>query len=69
MNPLLNPLMVQSLRLYHFYCPNELIWISSGRDNYLVIIQPSHKANYEFSIYRIFVIIHEVRQKFIVQTS
>ena len=23
MNPLLNPLMVQSLRLYHFYCPNE----------------------------------------------
>ena len=26
MNPLLNPLMVQSLRLYHFYCPNELIY-------------------------------------------
>ena len=29
----------------------------------MVIIQPSHKANYEFSFYRIFVIIHEVRQK------
>ena len=28
MNPLLNPLMVQSLRLYHFYCPNESLWTS-----------------------------------------
>ena len=29
----------------------------------MVIILPSHKANYEFSFYRIFAIIHEVRQK------
>lgn len=36
MNPLLNPLMVQSLRLYHFYCPNEGVWISGIRDSSLV---------------------------------
>ena len=30
MNPLLNPLMVQSLRLYHFYCPNEQVWTSAS---------------------------------------
>ena len=29
----------------------------------MVIILPSHKANYEFSFYRIFAIIHEVSQK------
>ena len=31
MNPLLNPLMVQSLRLYHFYCPNESLLSSAQR--------------------------------------
>ena len=32
----MNPLMVQSLRLYHFLCSNEGVWISGIRDSSLV---------------------------------
>ena len=30
--PFWTPRMVQSLRLYHFLCPNEMIWTSSKRN-------------------------------------
>lgn len=34
--PFAPPRMVQSLRLYHFYYPNEGVWISGIRDSSLV---------------------------------
>ena len=41
----LNPLMVQSLRLYQNHCPTEFIQTSSVRNTYSVIKQSSHNDN------------------------
>ena len=46
----ITPLMVQSLRLYHFHCPNEFIQTSSGRNTYYVIKQSSHSNIYTFFV-------------------
>jgi len=38
--------MVQSLRLYHFYCPNEAVWASGSSTTIKIIVDALHNIVY-----------------------